>query len=345
MRRLLLQGLVLWLCGVSTAAAHAPPQVRRLLFDADGSPRVLVANRGLIFRDGDALSLMCNEALLLSTDQLPAVVQLDEGSLLAATPLGLFLTADRACSWQRQALLDQTLSATSLVQAPDAPGELWLAASAVSGASCGADAGADVGCASDAGGGVYVSTTAGRSWELRWRARPGDYLQDLLLEPGSPRRVYALHASVEQDRVVYSMLQASDSGQSWHEQPLSLQDGEEPALLAVDPREPTRLIAKAVSFDHAQRERLLVSHDGAKSFASPLSLFAIGAASWSEDGARAWVAAEEGLYLSTEAARASHAWVRASCSPACRSERIACTRAGFSRGSLSTVKAWGSLRT
>src|SRR6185312_2492852 len=72
--------------------------------------------------------------------------------------------------------------------------------------------------------------------------------------------------------------------------------------LGVNPGAPEQLIA-AASRGGSERERLLVSRDGANSFDSPLSLYAISAASWSEDGARAWVASEEGLYLSTDAGR------------------------------------------
>jgi uncharacterized protein (TIGR03382 family) len=99
-------------------------------------------------------------------------------------------------------------------------------------------------------------------------------------------------------------MRSSDGGESWQEHALPLQANEtDLELLAVSPNDPAFLLAKAQTEDQASMpERLLVSRDGGASFESPQLLHVITAVAWSADLKTIWLACDDGLYQSTDAA-------------------------------------------
>ena len=103
------------------AAAHAPVEVRQIISSAPANV-ILGTNRGLIFGDptSRSWSLLCNEALGVSTTAPYHVVMLASGRLLLATTDGLRFSDDRGCSWQDLPALPG-LSTPALVQHPSDP--------------------------------------------------------------------------------------------------------------------------------------------------------------------------------------------------------------------------------
>jgi hypothetical protein len=269
----------LWLAGAPRAYAHAGPQVRGVLTAADGG-RVLLANRGLMFEDAGGWRLLCNEALGVTTSELPDLVALPGPQLMAATSHGLLATRDGGCSWQGVPPFEHTVT-TALVQGRQ---RLYLGAYG-------------------AQSGLYASDDGGASWDVLLAGQMGDNFRSLRIAPGDPARLYARKLSLRGAQFVYALLRSRDGGGSWQSFEVEVRaDETELLLLGVSPADPDLLLARAQSASGGP-ERLLVSRDAGEHWQSPSQLRAITAAAWSADGQDAWVASDDGLYRSRDGAR------------------------------------------
>lgn len=269
--------------GAHRVHAHAGPQVRNV--QADMSARVLLSNRGLIFGgEGGGWSLMCNEALGINTSEIPDLVILANGRVIVATTKGLLATDDRGCNWQGVAPYGTT-NTTSLVQHPIEHDRLFVATFAPGET------------------GMSVSEDAGKTWTRRLLLTDTDYLRFVRIAPSKPEQMYARNLSFAMGgKFHYEVLRSANAGKDWERSSVTLEDGESDlVLLEVSTTDPNLLIGMAESSDPiARRERLLVSHDGGKTFVSPISLRVISSVAFSADGKTLWVAADEGLFRSTD---------------------------------------------
>lgn len=277
------------IAGASAAAhAHASPQVRAVLFGGDALGRVLISNRGLLFGGvaGTRWKLMCNEALGVTTSELPEIVSLPDGGMLAATSRGLKASKDGGCSWQSVEPF-ATTAAPSIAQHPTRAETLY--ATAYGKGACG----------------VYASQDAGAHWRRVLAAEDDAYLRYLRIAPGRPEQLYMRKLGLDGMRFVYSVWSSSDAGESWAGHPVEVNaDETDLVLLSVSPVDPQLVIAKAEAANPgAVAERLLVSRDGGQRFESGWSARAISAAEWSRDGANLWIASDEGLFRSSDGAR------------------------------------------
>src|ERR1700712_3005738 len=104
-------GSWLWTCALAsvslalasasgTVHAHAGPQVRGIFWGSEQAPKMLLSNRGLIFAhsNGSDWRLMCNEALGVGTSELPSIVQMPDGRIVAASTVGLSESSDSGCT-------------------------------------------------------------------------------------------------------------------------------------------------------------------------------------------------------------------------------------------------------
>jgi hypothetical protein len=275
-----------------SARAHAGPQVRSILFDREQSlhaPTLLIANRGLIFGDADTASweLVCNEVLHVTTSDKPDVAALPDGRILVATARGLLETSDRACNWQRQTGFGEMTNTPALAQQPAAPEVLFVSTYAPGKT------------------GLSKSQDGGKTWRELLHVADTDFLRYIRIARSDPQRMYMAKLGFASSRFVYSVLRSADAGESWQEQKLELTDEEtDLELLGVSPVDPDLLLAKAHAADQAlMTERLFVSHDGGKRFEQPIRLHTLAQVEWSADGQTLWLATDDGLYRSRDAAK------------------------------------------
>ena len=282
---------LLWLLVLitpQTLHAHAGPQVRDIRPPDAKHGELLVSNRGLIQRSSSdaAWQLMCNEALGVSTVELPELAELEDGRLLAATVRGLQSSQDRGCSWQAvPPFADLTLP--SLSQHPTQPDRIFIT-------SYGAGQ-----------SGLSVTDDGGAHWQTLLKVEDSDYLRFIRICQQQPEHIYVRSLRFGSGSAfVYAVLHSSDAGQTWQRHAVDVTDSETDfVILGVSPDDPTFVIAKAEAGNPADPERLLVSHDAGEHFSEALRARVITAVTWSGDGKRSWVAADEGLFRSDDDGR------------------------------------------
>ena len=261
------------------ARAHAPPLGARVL-EGPGGTQLIVTNRGLVFRESDgAARLLCNEALRVTTAELPNVAVLEDGALLVATSAGVRQTRDRGCTWQDVGGM-QYANAPALASAPSDPDTLYVATY---------DAVAPV---------ISVTHDGGASWSQALAADAGDYINSLLVASADATRVYATVATYAPgQRPLFSLVHTRDGGGTWQRVPLALSDADYLAVAAAtDPADAETLLLFSIANSPGLDDgRLLISHDGGEHFEVALALPEIRGAGVASDGRR-WVAARDGLY-------------------------------------------------
>lgn len=263
------------------ASAHAPPLGARVLVRPSGGEEVIVTNRGLVFRDPESgvSQLLCNEALRISTAELPNVTLLDDGGLLVASSSGLRLSRDRGCNWTDVGGMETT-NTPALASAPDDPSTVFVASYAAERS------------------GLLVTHDGGRSWEMAAPTDASDYVHSLLVAGEGASHVYAtLTTYVASEPPAHFLLRSVDGGVSWERRPLPLEEKDYAARAAgADPSDPDRLVlytvANSPGLDDA---RLLASADAGDSFEVVLERPEIRGAHHDAQG-RLWVAARDGLY-------------------------------------------------
>ena len=267
------------LCLAAPARAHAPPLGARLL-EGPGGTDLIVTNRGLVFREPDgAARLLCNEALRVTTAELPSVAVLSDGALIVATSAGLRQSRDRGCTWADVGGM-QYANAPALASAPSDPDTLYVATY---------DAMASA---------ISVSHDGGTSWTLSLSADAGDYINSLLVASADATRVYGTVATYAPgQRPVFSLLHTRDGGGTWRRVPLALSDADYLAVAAAtDPADAEVLLLFSIANSPGLDDgRLLISHDGGEHFEVALTRPEIRGAGVASDGRR-WAAARDGLY-------------------------------------------------
>jgi photosystem II stability/assembly factor-like uncharacterized protein len=268
----------------SPSRAHAPPLGARVLAPASseiGSEEVIVTNRGLVFRDRDTgnARLLCNEALYITTTELPHATLLGDGGLLVATSRGLRLSRDRGCSWSDVGQMETT-NTPALAADPGDPSRVFVAT-----------------YDSDAPG-LHETRDAGASFRLSYATGENDYVFSLLIAERDPGRVYATLATYGlSGPPEHSLLRTRDGGERWERLPLPLIESDYKATAAaVDPENPDTLIVYTVANSPGlDSSRLLVSRDAGDTFEVRFERPEIRGAGYAEGGTL-WVAARDGLY-------------------------------------------------
>lgn len=265
----------------AAARAHAPPLGARVLSSPNGGEEVIVTNRGLVFRDPatGASALLCNEALQITTAELPNVTLLDDGGLLVASSRGLRLSRDRGCSWEDVGGMERT-NTPALAAAPGAPRTVFVA-------SYGAER-----------PGLRVTRDGGRTWASAIETDESDYVHSLLVAGDGGSHVYATLTSYAASApAAHALLRSVDGGRRWERRTLPLVEAEYAALAATaDPRDPAALVLYTVANSPGlDPSRLLVSEDAGDSFEVALERSEIRGAAH-DAGGQLWVAARDGLW-------------------------------------------------
>src|SRR5262245_49895675 len=164
------------------ARAHAPPQVKRILWREPGQGVLLVTNRGLIYGTpgGDDWRLLCNDALGVNVYDTPSVAYLQDGRLLAATVAGLKATSDDGCTLQGVAELGE-LQATAMEVDPSAPQRIFVT------------------CYGTGQSGVWLSEDGSASFTRVMEAEDNDFVRALKVAPGDPLNVYVSGSTFDQE--------------------------------------------------------------------------------------------------------------------------------------------------
>jgi len=247
---------------------------------------MLLSNRGLLFGEPGSRdwSLLCNEALGISTSEVPKVVVLPDARIMAASSRGLTQTTDGGCHWEGVASFAK-IHSPSLTQDPNNPQRLYLSTFAP-GMSA-----------------LHVSEDGGLTWQQLLAADDSEYLGYIHVAPNQPEKLYLRALVIGTESFSYATWRSDDTGKSWEKSSVTLTASESDLqLLAVSPSDPQFLVAKAeAGMPMDDPERLLVSHDAGKTFESTISLHVINAVAFSADGAALSVGSDDGLFVSSDA--------------------------------------------
>lgn len=279
---------------VSGAAAHAPPEVLQVVSSADADV-ILATNRGLMFgsRARGEWQLLCSEAFGVSTGSSYGTALLPSGRILIAEQGGLHFSDDRGCTWRRPPDLGK-LSTPTLAQHPEVRDRLYLTIQGFDGTQAVPDV-----------AGVRRSDDGGETFRTVYAASEGEVLQSLLVSAGEPGHVYASATVFGARGTEYVVLHSSDGGTSWRRGRVDADVTKETdiTLLALNPRDPLEILARASGAELALGDRLLWSTDGGGTFTTLGSWPRVRSAAFSPDGASAFVSHRDGLLRAADGAR------------------------------------------
>lgn len=215
------------------ARAHESPHGTALLWEDDAAeyPSVIVANRGLVFRDevdGDVrLSLRCSDAYGANIADRPAVY-LDAAKRLTIGMFnGVFATTDRACSTEAGSGLPENESLANLASVAGPPARLLVSTRTFTGTTA-----------------VFKSEDEGRSFSQSFRNPTDQYYDRLIAAPSDPLRVYAAGQRADRvnKQVIFLCSVSLDGGESWQDQvvptkllPFAVHPGNPDVVFAYQP--------------------------------------------------------------------------------------------------------------
>lgn len=261
------------------AQAHPPPRGLALGWADETTLDRVLTNRGLLLLGpGGAWALRCTDAYDAQTSD-----RLDWYSDSAdvhgfATPLGLWTSVDRGCSFTQQAAAPAAHVAAMAVHPTD-PSLRWLSTAALDGAD-----------------GVWRSEDAGQTFERVADNAMHEGFHDLAVHPSGTLLAAGRRADYETMQLLPLLASSLDGGVTWQVQQaeaelhhLAAHPGRDGAALAFEGREggPGRLV--------------FASMDGGALQPGP-ALDAFGGLAFGPDGDRVWVgdARTGALHVSTD---------------------------------------------
>jgi len=284
----------------SDALAHDPPQGTGILWapgDTKTSSagavvaapeRMLVqTNRGLmISSDGQAsFQYLCSD-VIWGTDTTPTpILVTSDGQLAVATfANGLVTGSADLCDWHSATgPLGGGAATFDVVGVPGQPRRRYLLASTAPSST-----------------GLFRSDDAGATWTA-----VGDgqvpYTR-VRVAPSDPNRIYRSAVDVAADAtLVHKLSVSTDGGNTAVEHLIPLGSNELQArLLAVDPGDPDRVYLHVEATSLELPERLIVTTDAGKSFATLATMTSMNGFTMSPDGLTVWVGGAEGLWRSRD---------------------------------------------
>lgn len=274
----------------SNASAHDPPHGKTLLWasaDAEATPAIIVANRGLVFADTAAsgattFSLRCYEAYGGGLSEPPGVFRDTQGSLTIGVFNAVQATSDRACSMQPSSGLPASVESLGVVvQDPATANRLFVASRTFDRAA------------------LYVSEDHGQSWSEHFQNRMDDYFHALIPAPSDASRLYAAGRRADRvnQKLIYFSAVSLDGGENWQEHVLPA----EIIPFAVHPSDPDVLFAYEPTNVLETEFRVLRSTDRGAMFTPVLEQVALPTAlAAGHDAATLWlgIGADGGLYRS-----------------------------------------------
>lgn len=230
--------------------------------------------------DGQSFGWVCEEAIGLAEGERPAWYVSPAGTWFSGAFSGLHVSRDRGCSFT-----DVPAFAASGASAIAGQGGVLYVASARYGVT----------------NGVWRSTDDGVTFAPTPASDAATYFTSVVLAPSRPQRVYV--GAWYFDPLASKLLVSDDGAASFStvELTTALPAAGPFAVLAVHPSKPDVLLAGLSSDAAPVRHWLVRSTDGGQTFVVVQELPAVPVqAAFSEDGARAWVAAGDVLYASAD---------------------------------------------
>lgn len=273
------------LLGARDASAHAPPQATGVFSSgADADRRVWVrTNRGVVLKAAhdDVWRLLCSAAYGASLSEVPPVIPVAEGLLVASYDSGILRISPDGCGAQS---LDAPLGDRHVVDLAAAPdGSRYWALLAPSPSQSGA---------------LLESVDAGASWTSRAELSP--FATALRVAPSDAKRLYvSALESAEDGSLNHELLVSSDGGVTFSSHAVPLLDSEVRAfVIGVDPLDAERVFLRTLAGDPEAAERLLLSENGGESFSEVSS--AVGPLAFAVDEQAAWLGGKVGLWRSDD---------------------------------------------
>jgi hypothetical protein len=284
----------------SDALAHDPPQGTGILWapgdtkttstgaDAVVPERMLIqTNRGLmVSSDGQAsFQYLCSD-VIWGTDTTPTpILVASDGQLAVATFVnGLVTGSADLCDWHSATgPLGGGAATFDVVAVPGQPRRRYVLASTAPSST-----------------GLFRSDDAGATWTA-----VGDgqvpYTR-VRVAPSDPNRIYRSAVDVAADAtLVHKLSVSTDGGNTAVEHLIPLGSNELQArLLAVDPGDPDRVYLHVEATSLELPERLIVTTDAGKSFATLATMTSMNGFTMSPDGLTLWVGGAEGLWRSRD---------------------------------------------
>ncbi len=285
MSRLLLTAALL---AASAGWAHGTPPQALLVRERPGDPNELLVGTtfgALVSFDGAcSWHLVCEEAIGYAKNRTPAWWLSPSGATFAATFDGVFVSRDHACTWA-------PVPPFADAGATDLQG-LGGTVVAVSGT---------YGIVNQ----IYRSTDDGRSFTaVPATGNDAGFYSTVRFAPSDPQRVYV--GEWWFDPYSSWVLKSVDGAQTFttFDHSADLPTAGAFYVLAVHPANPDLLLAEVTSPQTPPTSYLLLSENGGQSFAAVAT--AVGSpfnsAAFSADGQKAWAAAGDQLFGSTDSA-------------------------------------------
>jgi hypothetical protein len=271
------------------AFAHDPP-LGTGVFRA-GKRLLIRTNRGLISSaDGVAdFRLLCNEALGISTTEVPSILPRADGQWLIGTSRGLFLASDDLCSISTVAPL-VSCPVPALAQDPAHAATIYASTSSTTAAND-----------------LYTSTDNGTTFAARGAQMQGAFYTHLLVSPVTAQRLFATLKRQRSDGKTFDVFFAisNDAGDSFSEVPFALGANEYAIdLLGAHPTSSNIVFGAAHAYLGTKYlDRLLVSTDSGSTWTNPLSLPTVDAFAVQATGGTMWLGSVAGLWRSNDNAQ------------------------------------------
>jgi hypothetical protein len=231
--------------------------------------------------DGATWDWTCEEATGAGRSPTPTYFRSPSGAWFVHDYSGLSVSRDGLCNYERIAAFD----ATGVAGMAKSPGALW----AVTGRYGQTN-------------GVFASSDDGASWAVSTVSSATEFFSAIRVASSAPSRIYVSGWWFE-PAYSMSLYVSSDGGAGFARSDLTAVLPEPGAfyVLAVHPQKPDVVLAALTAQRSPNPGIVLRSANGGVSWAALFeSPLAVNEIAFSEDGARAWVAAGNTLYESTD---------------------------------------------
>lgn len=291
-------GLLSWLAfavsiAPATAWAHGgPPTFEHVAVDpADPSRMLARTNFGVLAsRDGGATwAWICPGAVSLRIDvEDPIVGFAGDGAGLVGDLAGLFRSDREHCDWTRPAPELTEVRVAAIARGP--AGDI-LAGTSEEGAA----------------NALFRSGDDGLTWSPIHGPTPDVWYESIAVAPSDPRWIYAVHnrPPLRAEPWDITVLRTDDGGSTWQQVSFDHVEHEwRLYVLAVDPTNPQRALARTQNLYPREAERLVLTEDGGRTWRDVLRMTQILSATYSADGRTAWVGGPvDGLHRSDDGGR------------------------------------------
>jgi hypothetical protein len=133
------------------------------------------------------------------------------------------------------------------------------------------------------------------------------WFESIRVAPTDALRIYAMQhrPPLRTEPWEATLFRSDDGGRTWTSYPFALLEREwRLYLLAVDPTDPDRILARTQNLYPDGRERVMLSEDGGRTFTEVLRMRQVADAAWSPDGRTVWVGGPlDGLHRSDDGGR------------------------------------------